>query len=129
MVLVSRPSLASQNRATKDMTVKKLPAEHCAPRDPPHFYCHLLLNFVSELYTQLPNMSKKSVAHLDKVETVPVTMMTCGNGRLQRQVGGHDDDNNNNNNAAIAANREGDERGHCHQHQRRPAIDEKQQSA
>ena len=41
-------------------------------------------------------MSKKSVAHLDKVETVPVTMMTCGNGRLQRQVGGHDDDDNNN---------------------------------
>ena len=73
-------------------------------------------------------MSKKSVAHLDKVETVPVTMMTCGNGRLQRRVGGHDDDNNNNN-AAIAANREGDKRRHCHHHQRRPAIDIKQQSA
>jgi hypothetical protein len=53
----------------KTSHVKKLSAEHRAPHVRGHFHHHILFNIVSELYTQLPNMSKNSEAHLDKVET------------------------------------------------------------
>jgi hypothetical protein len=59
------------------------------------FLRHCIVKFISTLYTLLPNMSKKSAVHQNKVKSAMPIIQTTGNSNGNGDNDSNDDDNKN----------------------------------